>query len=197
MRRGSIVGPIILILIGLLFLANNLRPDVPMLEFLGQYWPFLLIGWGLVRLIEILIWAVRGKLCRPKGVSGGEWVLVVFLSLLERGLYAFPFESGMVGTVAIPDARNRDVRRGFRLYDRRTKDYGRKDSANYPREPARKRPDHRRRYGGRARKRPENGSFDDPGGGRSVNDSTSLEVCSRPIRFLFEQIRIVRRTNGM
>ena len=37
MRRGSLVGPIILILIGLLFLANNLRPDVPMLQFLGQY----------------------------------------------------------------------------------------------------------------------------------------------------------------
>ena len=76
MRRGSIVGPIILILIGLLFLANNLRPDVPMLEFLGQYWPFLLIGWGLVRLVEILIWAVRGNLC-PRRVfraASGRWL---------------------------------------------------------------------------------------------------------------------------
>jgi hypothetical protein len=97
MRRGSIVGPIILILIGLLFLANNLRPDVPMLEFLGQYWPFLLIGWGLVRLIEILIWAVRGKAIPAKGVSGGEWVLVVFLSLLGSGLYAFHSRVGWWG----------------------------------------------------------------------------------------------------
>ena len=46
MSRSSIVGPIILILIGALFLANNLRPDIPMLEFLGRFWPFLLIAWG-------------------------------------------------------------------------------------------------------------------------------------------------------
>jgi DUF4097 and DUF4098 domain-containing protein YvlB len=97
MRRGSIVGPIILILVGLLFLANNLRPDVPMLEFLGQYWPFLLIGWGLVRLVEILIWAVRGKPLPTKGVSGGEWVLVVFLTLVGSGLYAFHSRVGWWG----------------------------------------------------------------------------------------------------
>ena len=41
-----------------LFLANNLRPDIPMLEFLGRFWPFLLIAWGAVRLVEILIWTV-------------------------------------------------------------------------------------------------------------------------------------------
>ena len=97
MRRGSIVGPIILILVGLLFLANNLRPDVPMLEFLGQYWPFLLIGWGLVRLVEILIWAVRGKSLPAKGVSGGEWVLVIFLTLVGSGLYAFHSRFGWWG----------------------------------------------------------------------------------------------------
>ena len=46
MTRSSIVGPIILILIGGLFLANNLRPDIPMLEFLGRFWPFMLIALG-------------------------------------------------------------------------------------------------------------------------------------------------------
>jgi DUF4097 and DUF4098 domain-containing protein YvlB len=89
MRRGSIVAPVILILVGGLFLANNLRPDVPVLEFLGRYWPFLLIGWGLVRLIEILLWAVRGKPLPASGVSAGEWVLVVFLTLVGSGLHAF------------------------------------------------------------------------------------------------------------
>lgn len=89
MKRGSIVAPIILILVGALFLASNLRPDIPMLEFLGRYWPFLLIGWGFVRLVEIVIWAARGKPLPASGVSGGEWVLVVFLSLIGSGLYAF------------------------------------------------------------------------------------------------------------
>jgi hypothetical protein len=88
-RRGSIVAPIILILIGGLFLANNLRPDIPMLEFLGRYWPFLLIAWGLVRLIEIVIWAVRGKPLPVSGVSAGEWVLVFFLTVLGTALHAF------------------------------------------------------------------------------------------------------------
>jgi DUF4097 and DUF4098 domain-containing protein YvlB len=89
MSRSSIVGPIILILVGALFLANTLRPDIPMLEFLGRFWPFLLIGWGLARLVEIVIWTVRGKPLPNSGVSGGEWVLVVFLSIIGTGLYTF------------------------------------------------------------------------------------------------------------
>lgn len=89
MTRSSIVGPVILILVGALFLANNLRPDIPMLEFLGRFWPFMLIAWGAVRLIEILVWVVRRKPLPVHGISGGEWTLVVFLSLLGTGLYAF------------------------------------------------------------------------------------------------------------
>jgi DUF4097 and DUF4098 domain-containing protein YvlB len=89
MKRGSIVAPVILILIGAMFLANNLRPDIPMLDFLGRYWPFLLIAWGVIRLLEIVVWAARGKPLPASGVSGGEWVLVVFLSIVGSTLYAF------------------------------------------------------------------------------------------------------------
>lgn len=89
MKRGSIVAPVILILLGALFLSNNLRPDVPLLEFLGRYWPFLLIGWGFIRLVEIVVWAVRGQTLPNSGVSGGEWVLAIFLSLVGTGLYEF------------------------------------------------------------------------------------------------------------
>jgi DUF4097 and DUF4098 domain-containing protein YvlB len=60
-----------------------------MLEFLGRFWPFMLIAWGAVRLIEILIWTLRRKPLPVNGISGGEWVLVVFLSLVGTGLYTF------------------------------------------------------------------------------------------------------------
>jgi DUF4097 and DUF4098 domain-containing protein YvlB len=88
MRRGSLVGPLILILIGGLFLMNNLRPELPLLEILANYWPFLLIGWGALRLLEIFYWLIRGQSLPSAGISGGEWVLIVFLSLVGSGLYA-------------------------------------------------------------------------------------------------------------
>lgn len=76
--RRSITGPIILLLFGCLFLWHNLRPDVPIFEILAQYWPFLLIGWGLIRLVEVLI---RGDRLRP-GFSGGEIFLMIFISIV-------------------------------------------------------------------------------------------------------------------
>jgi DUF4097 and DUF4098 domain-containing protein YvlB len=88
MRRGSVVGPLILILIGVLFLARNLYPNLPLLDMLAQYWPFLLIGWGVLRLLEILYWAATSKPLPVNGVSGGEWVLVFFLCLIGSGLWA-------------------------------------------------------------------------------------------------------------
>ena len=52
MRRTSVVAPLLLIVIGGLFLARNLYPDLPLLDYLARYWPFLLIIWGGLRLAE-------------------------------------------------------------------------------------------------------------------------------------------------
>jgi DUF4097 and DUF4098 domain-containing protein YvlB len=87
MRRGSLIGPILLILIGGLFLAHNLKPELPLLELVARYWPLLLIGWGVIRLLEILYWAVRSRPLPFSGVSGGEWVLVIFICLFGSGIY--------------------------------------------------------------------------------------------------------------
>lgn len=87
MRHGSIVGPLILIGIGALFLINNLQPELSILGLISRFWPFLLIGWGLLRLIEILFWALRGKPLPVAGISGGEWALIVFLSLFGSSLF--------------------------------------------------------------------------------------------------------------
>ncbi|HEX8985468.1 MAG TPA: DUF4097 family beta strand repeat-containing protein [Bryobacteraceae bacterium] len=87
MRRGSLVGPLLLIGIGIWFLMSTLRPDLPLLDMAARFWPFLLIAWGLLRLIEIFVWAARGNTVPGPGISGGEWTLVVFVCLIGSGLY--------------------------------------------------------------------------------------------------------------
>lgn len=87
MKRTSLVAPLILILIGGLFLLNNLRPELPLLELAGRYWPFLLIGWGVLRLAEILAWAAQSRPMPARGISGGEWALVVLICLIGSGLF--------------------------------------------------------------------------------------------------------------
>jgi len=88
MRRSSLVAPLVLIGIGALFLARNLYPDLPLIDWLARYWPFVLMGWGAIRLVEILTWSATGKPLPSRGISGGEWVLIVFLTLFGYGLLA-------------------------------------------------------------------------------------------------------------
>lgn len=87
MRRASIVAPLLLIVIGALFLARNLYPDLQLLDYLAKYWPFLLIAWGVLRLAEILFWAATSKPLPARGISGGEWVLIFFLCLFGASLH--------------------------------------------------------------------------------------------------------------
>ena len=79
MRRASLVAPLLLIGIGLLFLARNVFPELQLLDYLAKYWPLLLVIWGGLRLLEILVWAAASKPLPARGLSSGEWVLIVFL----------------------------------------------------------------------------------------------------------------------
>jgi len=92
MKRRSLAGPLLLILIGAWFLMSTLRPDLPLLDIAARFWPFVLIGWGALRLLEILVWAVRGQTLPRSGLAGGEWTLVVFLCLIGSGLYYVNFD---------------------------------------------------------------------------------------------------------
>jgi len=85
--RASITGPLILIAIGLLFLLHAVSPEFRIGEILVQYWPFLLIAWGVIALLEVCILALRGAPLPVNGVSGGGWFLVVLICL--AGLIAF------------------------------------------------------------------------------------------------------------
>ncbi len=88
MKRTSVVAPILLIGIGGLFLARNLYPDLPLLDFLAKYWPLLLILWGTLRLAEVLFWTATDKPLPSRGVTGGEWTLVIFLCIFGASLHA-------------------------------------------------------------------------------------------------------------
>lgn len=87
MKRGSVIGPLILILIGGLFLMRNLWPEIPLADIISRYWPFVLIAWGLLRLVEILMWAIMSKPFPRNGVSGGEWMLVFLICVIGGTMY--------------------------------------------------------------------------------------------------------------
>jgi len=83
MRRRSFTGPLLLLLIGCLFLWRNLHPEAPVFDLVAQYWPFVLIAWGVIRLFEVVVWKER----RGPSFSGGEVVLVVFICIIGTGLW--------------------------------------------------------------------------------------------------------------
>jgi hypothetical protein len=82
--RRSLTGPLLVLGIGCVFLWRNMHPDTQVFDLLAQYWPFVLIAWGFLRLIEVAIWhrdGVRGSF------SGGEIVLVIFICLFGTGIW--------------------------------------------------------------------------------------------------------------
>ncbi|HEX3681544.1 MAG TPA: DUF4097 family beta strand repeat-containing protein [Bryobacteraceae bacterium] len=85
--RTSITAPLILIAIGVLFLLHALSPDFPIGDVLASYWPFLLIAWGVLALLEVCILALRGAPLPVNGISGGGWFLVILICI--AGLITF------------------------------------------------------------------------------------------------------------
>lgn len=82
-RRRSIFAGTILILLGLTFLAQNLRGDFGFFALFWKWWPLILIVWGLTKLYDRLA-AQRSGEGGPPTISGGEILLVsclVFIGL--------------------------------------------------------------------------------------------------------------------
>jgi len=84
MRRRSLTGPLLLLIVGGLFLWRNLHPETPIFELLSLYWPFVLIAWGLLRLGEVVVWSRQGY---RSSFTGGEVVLVVFICIAGSGIW--------------------------------------------------------------------------------------------------------------
>ena len=81
MSRGSITGPLVLIVIGVLFLLHAVSPDFQIVDLLVHDWPYLLILWGVVQLVEVCARFAFGRPLPLNGISGGGWLLVVVICL--------------------------------------------------------------------------------------------------------------------
>ncbi|HVJ06438.1 MAG TPA: DUF4097 family beta strand repeat-containing protein [Candidatus Saccharimonadales bacterium] len=85
-RRHSVVGPLILITIGALFLLRNFGYTIPLFHNFVKYWPLLLILIGLVRLAEFF--AARSAQRPVPAMGGGTIFLLVLVIAVGAGLTA-------------------------------------------------------------------------------------------------------------
>lgn len=120
MRRTSLVAPLLLIALGVLFLLKNLHPDLPLAQYIGRYWPYILILWGVVRIGEIVYWAAHSEPLPAHGVSGGEWLIVFFLCIVGMGIhYVHGASEGWAGGVSSPWMRWRGPWAGIQMIGER------------------------------------------------------------------------------
>src|SRR5437868_12664958 len=84
-RRRSFAGPVVLIIIGIIFLLGNMGVLGWHALALGfaHYWPFLLIVWGVIKLVEYYL--ARNSGYAASGIGAGGIVLIIFLVLLGMG----------------------------------------------------------------------------------------------------------------
>jgi len=78
--RRSFAGPIVLIVIGLVFLLRNMGYHLPIFHVFARWWPLLIILWGLVKLIEYF--QARREGYPPPGIGAGGVVFLIFLVML-------------------------------------------------------------------------------------------------------------------
>ncbi len=75
--RRSIAGPLVLIVIGLVFLLRNMGVRVPIWHWFGHWWPLLLILWGVIRLIEHS--AAQREGYRRSSIGAGSILLLILI----------------------------------------------------------------------------------------------------------------------
>ncbi|HEU5403242.1 MAG TPA: DUF4097 family beta strand repeat-containing protein [Terriglobales bacterium] len=86
-RRRSLAGPVVLIIIGIVFLLKNLGWSFPWWNLLADWWPVLLIIIGAIKLWEHYEAKRTGE--ATSGIGGGLVVLMIFIivfGLSMRGL---------------------------------------------------------------------------------------------------------------
>ena len=83
--QRSLAGPIVLIVIGGLFLLHNFGIRVPIWHFFGHWWPLLLILWGVIKLIEHANANRQGY--RASGIGAGSVLLLLLIIIVGLGAH--------------------------------------------------------------------------------------------------------------
>ncbi len=78
--RRSLAGPLILILIGMVFLLRNFGIYIPVWHFFGRFWPLLIVLWGVIALIEHFTALRHGYQTRSLG-GGGILLLILIVAV--------------------------------------------------------------------------------------------------------------------
>jgi hypothetical protein len=96
-RPRSISGPLVLISLGVLFLAYNVGwlPGRTLAHWFSQWWPALLILWGVVKVLEYTVARSKGEPA-PRGIGAGGIVFLVFFILFglsATGLSHVPWDN--------------------------------------------------------------------------------------------------------
>jgi DUF4097 and DUF4098 domain-containing protein YvlB len=81
MRRRSLAGPLVLIIVGVIFLLGNLHvvawPNLG--HMFARYWPVLLILWGVIRLAEYYSDRSHGYATRTVGGAGVLFLILIIM----------------------------------------------------------------------------------------------------------------------
>ncbi len=78
-RRRSFAGPLVLIILGIVFLLGNMHVLTwhALWMWFARYWPVLIIVWGVVKLVEY--YQAQREGTRPSGIGVGGFFLLLFL----------------------------------------------------------------------------------------------------------------------
>ena len=79
--RRSLAGPLILIVIGMVFLLRNFGVHLPVWHFFGRFWPVLIILWGVIALIEHFTALKHGY--QTRGLGGGGILLLILIVIVR------------------------------------------------------------------------------------------------------------------
>jgi hypothetical protein len=84
----SFFGPVALIAVGLLLLANNLVPQFSLFRLFADQWPWILVLWGSFRIAEYTVRRGLGR-ATPENAGFGAVLLAVLLCLAGSTAHAW------------------------------------------------------------------------------------------------------------